>query len=176
MTFSRGHSEVNQTSEAGGYSGLQAAKIVGISYRQLDYWARTDLIRPSIADAHGSGSQRKYSYEDLIRLKLVKRLIDNGLALQGVRRMVESIAKIEGMNLANAGLVFCGGSKSVLARDEENLVDVMRGNQMMFGMVLSLNDIKSELENEIVSISEFRQAAESAAEEPQTSTVAATPS
>ncbi len=149
---------MNQTSEVDGYSGLQAAKIVGISYRQLDYWARTDLIRPSIADAHGSGSQRRYSYEDLIRLKLVKRLIDNGLALQGVRRMVESISKIEGMTLSNAGLVFCGGSKSVLARDEENLVDVMRGNQMVFGMVLSLNDIKHELEDRIVSIADFREA------------------
>ena len=168
---------MNQTSEVEGYSGLQTAKIVGISYRQLDYWARTDLIRPSIADAHGSGSQRRYSYEDLIRLKLVKRLIDNGLALQGVRRMVESISKIEGMTLSNAGLVFCGGSKSVLARDEENLVDVMRGNQMVFGMVLSLDDIKHELEDQIVSISAFRDAKETAPE-PEASeapSVAATP-
>ena len=168
---------MNQTSEVEGYSGLQAAKIVGISYRQLDYWARTDLIRPSIADAHGSGSQRRYSYEDLIRLKLVKRLIDNGLALQGVRRMVESISKIEGMTLSNAGLVFCGGSKSVLARDEENLVDVMRGNQMVFGMVLSLDDIKHELEDQIVSISDFRGAKDAApgSEAADAPSVAATP-
>ncbi len=148
------------------YSGLQASKIVGISYRQLDYWARTDLIRPSIADAHGSGSQRRYSYEDLMRLKLVKRLIDNGLSLQGVRRTVESIDRIEGMTMTNAGLVFFGESKSVLARDEDNLVDLLRGNQMVFGMVLSLSDIKAELENEIISIDAFRNAELGAAEEP----------
>ena len=139
-----------------GYSGLQAAKIVGISYRQLDYWARTDLIRPSLADAHGSGSQRRYSYEDLMRLKLVKRLIDNGLSLQGVRHTVESIARIEGMTLTNSGIIFLGENTSVLARDGDNLVDLLRGNQMIFGMVLSLNEIKEELESGIVSLEEFR--------------------
>ncbi len=147
---------MSKTNQGPSYSGLQASKIVGISYRQLDYWARTDLIRPSIADAHGSGSQRRYSYEDLMRLKLVKRLIDNGLSLQGVRRSVESMERIEGMTMTNAGLIFFGESNSVLARDEENLVDLLRGNQMVFGMVLSLTDIKAELESEIVSIDAFR--------------------
>jgi DNA-binding transcriptional MerR regulator len=51
-----------------GYSGTKAATIVGISYRQLDYWARTDLVRPSLSDAHGSGSRRMYSYRDLLEL------------------------------------------------------------------------------------------------------------
>ena len=147
------------------YSGLQASKVVGISYRQLDYWARTDLIRPSIADAHGSGSQRRYSYEDLLKLKLIKRLIDNGLSLQGVRRTIESIDRIEDMTMANAGLVFFGDSKSVLARDGENLVDLLRGNQMVFGMVLSLTDIKAELETEIVSIERFRAEKETSADQ-----------
>ena len=146
------------------YSGLQASKVVGISYRQLDYWARTDLIRPSIADAHGSGSQRRYSYEDLLKLKLIKRLIDNGLSLQGVRRTIESIDRIEDMTMASAGLVFFGDSKSVLARDGENLVDLLRGNQMVFGMILSLSDIKAELETEIVSIERFRTEKENSAE------------
>ena len=147
---------MSKTNQGPSYSGLQASKIVGISYRQLDYWARTDLIRPSIADAHGSGSQRRYSYEDLMRLKLVKRLIDNGLSLQGVRRSVESMERIEGMTMVNSGLIFFGEANSVLARDEENLVDLLRGNQMVFGMVLSLTDIKAELESEIVSIDAFR--------------------
>ena len=151
------------------YSGLQASKVVGISYRQLDYWARTDLIRPSIADAHGSGSQRRYSYEDLLKLKLIKRLIDNGLSLQGVRRTIESIDQIEDMTMTNAGLVFFGDSKSVLARDGENLVDLLRGNQMVFGMVLSLSDIKAELETEIVSIERFRSEKETLADQKELS-------
>ena len=61
-----------------GFSGREAAAIVGITYRQLDYWARTDLIRPSLADAKGSGSRRRYSYKDLVELKMIKALLDAG--------------------------------------------------------------------------------------------------
>jgi len=64
-----------------GYSGTQAATVVGISYRQLDYWAQTDLIRPSLTDAAGSGSRRRYSYADLLELKTIKKLIDAGIKL-----------------------------------------------------------------------------------------------
>ena len=59
-----------------GFSGRKTAEVVGISYRQLDYWARTDLIRPSLSDASGSGSRRSYSYNDLLELKTIKKLLD----------------------------------------------------------------------------------------------------
>ena len=62
-----------------GYGGPQVCTIVGISYRQLDYWARTDLVRPSVADANGSGTQRLYSYRDLVQLKVIKSLLDAGV-------------------------------------------------------------------------------------------------
>ena len=67
------------------FSGHQAAAIVGISYRQLDYWARTNIIRPSAADASGSGSRRQYSYKDLLELKVVKKLLDSDVKLTSVR-------------------------------------------------------------------------------------------
>ena len=67
------------------YSGHQATVIVGISYRQLDYWARTNLIRPSAADAAGSGTRRQYSYKDLLELKVVKKMLDSGIKLASVR-------------------------------------------------------------------------------------------
>ena len=68
-----------------GFSGKRAAEIVGITYRQLDYWARTDLIRPSLADAQGSGSRRRYSYRNLLELKVIKTLLDAGIKLESVR-------------------------------------------------------------------------------------------
>ncbi|HQV58665.1 MAG TPA: MerR family transcriptional regulator, partial [Ilumatobacteraceae bacterium] len=68
-----------------GYSGTSAAKVVGITYRQLDYWARTDLVRPSLADASGSGSRRQYSYSDLLELRVIKSLLDAGIKLESVR-------------------------------------------------------------------------------------------
>ena len=64
-----------------GFSGARAAEIVGISYRQLDYWARTDLVRPSVTDATGSGSRRQYSYGDLLELKVIKSMLDAGIML-----------------------------------------------------------------------------------------------
>ena len=67
------------------FSGKKAAEIVGITYRQLDYWARTDLVRPSVTDASGSGSRRKYSYRDLLELKVVKSLLDAGIRLAASR-------------------------------------------------------------------------------------------
>ena len=72
---------VNDHSETAelGYSGTQTAKVVGISYRQLDYWARTELLRPSLQEASGSGSQRMYSFTDLVQLKVIKRLLDAGI-------------------------------------------------------------------------------------------------
>ncbi|MBA3289161.1 MAG: MerR family transcriptional regulator, partial [Acidimicrobiia bacterium] len=65
-----------------GYSGTRAAKIVGITYRQLDYWARTDLLRPSLTEASGSGSRRRYSYRDLLELRVIKTLLDAGIRLE----------------------------------------------------------------------------------------------
>src|SRR5687767_10714594 len=72
-----------------GFRGPQVCALVGISYRQLDYWARTDLVRPSIAEARGSGTQRTYSYRDLVRLKVVKSLLDAGVKLQAARKAIE---------------------------------------------------------------------------------------
>ena len=76
-----------------GYSGTQAAKVVGITYRQLDYWARTDLIRPSLTDAAGSGSRRRYSYNDLLELRVIKTLLDAGIKLESVRDVFEYLRK-----------------------------------------------------------------------------------
>jgi len=78
---------IESLADEGGYSGARTAEIVGISYRQLDYWARTDLVRPSVEDAKGSGSRRRYSYTDLLELRVIKSLLDSGLKLESVREV-----------------------------------------------------------------------------------------
>ncbi len=70
------------------FLGPQVCEVVGITYRQLDYWARTDLVRPSVASACGSGAQRRYSYADLLELKLIKHLLDSGVPLQSARKAI----------------------------------------------------------------------------------------
>ncbi|MCK4176657.1 MerR family transcriptional regulator [Aciditerrimonas ferrireducens] len=117
-----------------GFSGPQACGIVGITYRQLDYWARTGLVRPSIADAHGSGSQRRYAYRDLVELKVIKQLLDGGVSLQRARRAIECLRQSLGVDLAAASLVLAGPT-TVLARSDGEVVDLLRGGQGVLNIV-----------------------------------------
>jgi DNA-binding transcriptional MerR regulator len=122
------------TMEEQGYRGPQVCAIVGITYRQLDYWARTDLIRPSVADAKGSGSQRRYSYRDLLELKVVKSLLDAGVSLQSARKAIEYLRSNLGEDVASANLVIDGGG-SVLAHTGEEIVDLLRRGQGVLNIV-----------------------------------------
>src|ERR1700722_6418127 len=91
-----------------GYRGPQVCKVVGITYRQLDYWARTDLLRPSVSEARGSGTQRRYSYRDLVQLKVIKRLLDAGISLQQARRAIDCL-RSAGEDVASTNLVIDEG-------------------------------------------------------------------
>jgi DNA-binding transcriptional MerR regulator len=130
-----------------GYRGPQVCKIVGITYRQLDYWARTELVRPSLADARGSGTQRRYSYRDLVRLKVIKNLLDSGVKLQAARKAIEYVRGDLGDDWASASLVL-NGTNSVLVRTGEDLVDVVRQGQGVLNIV-SLGQVVDELEASI---------------------------
>ena len=110
-----------------GFSGKRAAEIVGITYRQLDYWARTDLIRPSLADAEGSGTRRRYSYKDLLELKVIKRLLDAGIKLESIREAFVYLRERLGEDVASAHLVI-DGTSAVLVRGNE-LIDVVNRYQ-----------------------------------------------
>jgi DNA-binding transcriptional MerR regulator len=132
-----------------GYSGTQAAKVVGITYRQLDYWARTDLIRPSVADASGSGTRRRYSYNDLLELRVIKTLLDAGIKLESVRQVFDYLrTHLEG-DIASAHLVISGNSV-VLAQGDE-LIDVLRKGQGVLN-VLSLATVKDDIDTQLVPL------------------------
>ncbi len=117
-----------------GFSGARTAEIVGITYRQLDYWARTDLLRPSISEARGSGTQRRYSYRDLLELKVIKSLLDAGISLASARKSVEYLRANLGEDLATANLVINGGG-SVLAHTDGEIVDLLRRGQGVLNIV-----------------------------------------
>ncbi len=132
-----------------GFSGTQAAKVVGITYRQLDYWARTDLIRPSLSDASGSGSRRRYSYKDLLELRVIKTLLDAGIKLESVRDVFDYLRKHVSTDIASAHLVINGNSV-VLAQGDE-LIDVLARGQGVLN-VLSLAGVKDEVDAQLVPI------------------------
>ncbi len=127
-----------------GFRGPQVCKIVGITYRQLDYWARTDLLRPSISEAKGSGTQRRYSYRDLLELKVIKRLLDAGVSLQSARKAIEYLRRNLGEDVASANLVIDGGG-SVLARSGEEIIDLLKGGQGVLNIV-ALSGVVEELD------------------------------
>ena len=134
----------------GGFHGPQVCDLVGISYRQLDYWARTGLLQPSVATAKGSGSRRVYSYSDVLELKVIKQLLDAGISLQSARRAVECLRRDLGVDLASANLVLTGSS-SVLARSNGEVVDLLAGGQGVFNIV-PLAGVVEQLDADIVSL------------------------
>jgi DNA-binding transcriptional MerR regulator len=136
-----------------GFRGPQVCAIVGITYRQLDYWARTDLLRPSVADAKGSGSQRVYSYRDLVELKVIKSLLDAGVGLGAARRAITYLRSNLGEDLANANLVL-SGENPLLVRDGGEILDLVREGQGVLNIV-SLESMKNRIDSAIV---EFRPA------------------
>jgi DNA-binding transcriptional MerR regulator len=138
-------------SEAG-FSGTKAATIVGITYRQLDYWARTDLIRPSLADASGSGSRRLYSYRDLLELRVIKSLLDAGIKLESVRTAFEYLRTQVETDIASAHLVISGSD--VILCDGEQLIDVMRRGGQGVLNVLAIGGVKSDLDSTIIELTD----------------------
>lgn len=138
-----------------GFSGRETADIVGITYRQLDYWARTDLIRPSLADARGSGSRRRYSYQNLVELKMIKTLLDAGQKLERVREAFQYIRDL-GDDLTAAQLVIAGNSV-VLVREGEDLIDVVNRHKGQ-GVLnfLAMDGVAQEVEAAVTQLQATR--------------------
>jgi DNA-binding transcriptional MerR regulator len=144
-----------------GFRGPQVCSIVGITYRQLDYWDRTGLSRPSLAPARGSGSQRLYGYRDLLELKVIKQLLDAGVNLRQARRAIDCLRESVGEDLTTANLVLVGEG-SVLARTGEEIIDLLRGGQGVFNVV-PLAGVVGEVDAAILRIDAARGAAGAAA-------------
>jgi DNA-binding transcriptional MerR regulator len=140
----------NVVNDDPGFRGPQVCTLVGITYRQLDYWARTGLLRPSIADAKGSGTQRRYAYTDVVELKVIKQLLDAGISLQRARRAVECLREGLGADVASANLVLVG-TDSVLAHSDGEVVDLLKGGQGVLNIV-PLSGVIEELDAAILEI------------------------
>jgi len=143
-----------------GYSGTRAAQIVGITYRQLDYWARTDLVRPTLADASGSGTRRRYSYRDLLELRMIKNLLDAGIRLELVRDVFAYVRASVNEDITSANLVISGNQ--VVLCDGQQLVDVVRKGQGVLN-VLPLANVKTEIDEAVIALTRRDSSARAAA-------------
>jgi DNA-binding transcriptional MerR regulator len=140
-----------------GFSGPQVCTLVGITYRQLDYWARTGLLTPSLASAKGSGTKRRYSYHDVLELKVIKQLLDAGVSLQRARQAVDCLRDNLGVDLGSASLIL-STSTSVLATSNGEIVDLLAGGQGVLNVV-PMGGVVSELDAGIVAIADASEQA-----------------
>jgi DNA-binding transcriptional MerR regulator len=118
-----------------GYRGPTVCAAAGITYRQLDYWARTGLVEPSIRGASGSGTQRLYSFRDVLVLKIVKRLLDTGVSLQQIRTAVQHLRDRGTDDLATITLMSDGASVYECTSADE-VIDLVQGGQGVFGIAV----------------------------------------
>jgi DNA-binding transcriptional MerR regulator len=117
-----------------GYRVPEVCRIVGISYRQLDYWARTGLVRPTVRDAHGSGTQRLYSFQDVATLKYVKKLLDTGVSLQQVRKAIGTLRDLKEPPLGTT--LVSDGSRIYAVESPEVVVDLLAKGQGVFAIAV----------------------------------------
>jgi DNA-binding transcriptional MerR regulator len=141
-----------------GYRGATACSAAGITYRQLDYWARTGLVEPGIRSASGSGTQRLYGFRDILVLKIVKRLLDAGVSLQNIRTAVDHLRSRGVTELERITLMSDGASIYECASPDE-IIDLLQGGQGVFGIAVgkvwhevegSLSVLQGEINGQIV--------------------------
>jgi DNA-binding transcriptional MerR regulator len=135
-----------------GYRGPTACNAAGITYRQLDYWARTGLVEPSVRGATGSGTQRLYSFRDILLLKVIKRLLDAGISLQQIRTAVQHLRARGTDDLTRVTLMSDGATVYECTSNDE-VIDLLQGGQGVFGIAIggvwreiegSLSELPSE--------------------------------
>jgi DNA-binding transcriptional MerR regulator len=155
--------DVQPVAEDVGYRGPTACAAAGITYRQLDYWARTGLVQPGVRTAHGSGSQRLYGFRDILVLKVIKRLLDTGVSLQNIRAAVEHLRDRGVRDLAAITLMSDGASVYECTSADE-VVDLVQGGQGVFG--IALGRVWREVEGDLSSLPSERVEPQDAAVSP----------
>jgi DNA-binding transcriptional MerR regulator len=126
-------------------------KLVGITYRQLDYWARTDLLKPSIQGASGSGTQRLYSFTDIVQLKVVKRLLDAGMSLKRIRQAMEILREqLQSEAPLTDVTLLSDGATIYAAHSANEVVDVFQRGQGVFG--IAVGPVQEELEGDLLEL------------------------
>ena len=146
LLFTDGMPELDSSA---GYRGAIAARAAGITYRQLDYWARTQLVEPTVRGAAGSGSQRLYGFRDILVLKLVKRLLDTGISLQQIRVAVNQLRESGIRDLAQTTLMSDGASVYLCTSNDE-VIDLVSRGQGVFG--IAVGKVLREVEHDLVEL------------------------
>jgi Predicted transcriptional regulators len=155
--------DLPELAEDVGYRGPTACRAAGITYRQLDYWARTGLVEPSVRSATGSGTQRLYGFRDILVLKVVKRLLDTGVSLQQIRVAIDYLRGRGVDDLAQITLMSDGASVYECTSADE-VIDLVQGGQGVFG--IAVGRVWREVEGELAQLPSERADIEESAAHP----------
>src|SRR5690349_2573179 len=132
-----------------GFRGPTACNAAGITYRQLDYWARTKLVEPTVRSATGSGTARLYSFKDILLLKIIKRLLDAGVSLQQIRIAVDHL-RTRGTDDLTQVTIMSDGASVYECRSAEEVVDLLQGGQGVFG--IAVGGVWKEIEGTLLQL------------------------
>jgi DNA-binding transcriptional MerR regulator len=141
--------DVSVMPEDTGFRGPTACNAAGITYRQLDYWARTKLVEPTVRSAGGSGTQRLYSFKDILLLKIIKRLLDAGVSLQQIRIAVDHL-RTRGTDDLTQVTIMSDGASVYECRSAEEVVDLLQGGQGVFG--IAVGGVWKEIEGTLLQL------------------------
>ncbi len=141
--------------EYAGYRGPTACQAARITYRQLDYWARTGLVEPTVRGATGSGTQRLYGFRDILLLKVIKRLLDAGISLQQIRQAVAHLRARGTDDLTRVTLMSDGASVYECTSDDQ-VIDLLQGGQGVFG--IAIGGVWREIEGSLADLPSERTA------------------
>lgn len=153
--------DVSPLSENAGYRGPTACAAAGITYRQLDYWARTQLVEPTVRSATGSGTQRLYSFKDILLLKIIKRLLDAGVSLQQIRIAIDHL-RVRGTDDLTQVTLMSDGASVYECRSADEIIDLLQGGQGVFG--IAVGGVWKEIEGSLHELPSERTAPDSASD------------
>ncbi|MGA8852110.1 MAG: MerR family transcriptional regulator [Aeromicrobium sp.] len=153
--------DVSPLSENAGYRGPTACAAAGITYRQLDYWARTQLVEPTVRSATGSGTQRLYSFKDILLLKIIKRLLDAGVSLQQIRIAIDHL-RVRGTDDLTQVTLMSDGASVYECRSADEIIDLLQGGQGVFG--IAVGGVWKEIEGSLHELPSERTAPDSSSD------------
>ena len=149
--------DVSPLPEDAGFRGPTACSAAGITYRQLDYWARTKLVEPTVRSATGSGTQRLYSFKDILLLKIIKRLLDAGVSLQQIRIAIDHL-RVRGTDDLTQVTLMSDGASVYECRSADEVIDLLQGGQGVFG--IAIGGVWREIEGTLAELPSERAVAE----------------
>jgi len=153
--------DVSPLPEDAGYRGPTACAAAGITYRQLDYWARTQLVEATVRSATGSGTQRLYSFKDILLLKIIKRLLDAGVSLQQIRVAIDHL-RARGTDDLTQVTLMSDGATVYECRSAEEIIDLLQGGQGVFG--IAVGGVWKEIEGSLHELPSERTAVDTASD------------